>query len=171
LVVLQRLQNNLELGLMVPTSSCLISQLLRYGILTANRFLHRPLELLAPSLDLPKRHLQISNLLLVLQGGVKLLFTVAEAYETSQLAYHKKTSFLLNKITNMKVRATNGYSIELRSSLHGLALLLGKIILEPLLLGSRRLTDMLDLLLKVCDLLLPLHCVLQQVDPAFGPFC
>jgi hypothetical protein len=142
-------------------SSFLISQLLRYGILTVSSFLHYPLELLAPSPDLPKQHLQIWNLLLgVLQGGVNLLFTIAEAYEMSQLAYHKKTSLLLNKIINTKIRPTNGYSIELRSSLYGLALLLGMLVLEPLLFGSRRFTDLLELLLKVSDPLFPLHRVL-----------
>jgi hypothetical protein len=65
-------------------SSFLISQLLRYDILTVTSFLHRLLELLAPSLDLPKRHLQNSNVLLsVLQVIVKLLLTIKEAYETS----------------------------------------------------------------------------------------
>jgi hypothetical protein len=44
------------------------------------------------------------NLLLgVLQGGVKLVFTIAEACEISQLAYHKKTFLLLNKIINTKI--------------------------------------------------------------------
>jgi hypothetical protein len=170
LVILQRLQNNLELNLKTLMSFCLISQLLRYDILTVCSFLHRPLELLAPSLDLLKRHLQVLNLLLsVLQGGVKLLFTVAEAYEMSQLAYHKKTFF--NKIINTKIRPTNGYSIELHSSLHSLALLLDKLVLEPFLFGSRRLTDLLELLLKVGNPLSPPCCVLQQVDSAFGPFC
>jgi hypothetical protein len=47
---------------------------------------------MAPSLNLPERHLQASNLLLgVLQGSVELLFMVAEAYEMSQLAYHQAT--------------------------------------------------------------------------------
>jgi hypothetical protein len=96
LVILQRLQSNLELDLKVPTSSFLISQLLSYGILTISSFFHHPLELLAPSLDLPKRHLQVSNLLLgVFQVVVELFFTITEAYETSQLASHKKTSMLL----------------------------------------------------------------------------
>jgi hypothetical protein len=48
----------------------------------------------------------------------------------------------------------------LRSSLHGLALLLGELVLEPLLFGSRRLTDLFELLLKVDDLLLLLRHVL-----------
>jgi hypothetical protein len=33
------------------------NQLLRYGVLTVGSFLHPPLELLAPSLDVPERHL------------------------------------------------------------------------------------------------------------------
>jgi hypothetical protein len=59
----------------------------------------------------------------------------------------------------------------LRSSLHNLALLLGELVLEPLLFGSCRLTDLLELLLKVGNPLLPLRLVLQQVDLAIGPFC
>jgi hypothetical protein len=77
----------------------------------------------------------------------------------SQLTYHEKTFF--NKITNTKIRPTNGYSIELHSSLHGLALLLGELVLEPLLFGSRRLTDLLELQLKVSNPLFRLHRVLQ----------
>jgi hypothetical protein len=61
--------------------------------------------------------------------------------------------------------------MELRSSLYGLALLLGELVLEPLLLGSRCLTDLLELLLKVDDPLFLLHRVLQQVGPALGSFC
>jgi hypothetical protein len=59
----------------------------------------------------------------------------------------------------------------LRGGLHGLALLLGELVLEPLLFGSRRLTDLLELSLKVDDLLLLLCRILQQVGPAFGPLC
>jgi hypothetical protein len=33
----------------------------------------------------------------------------------------------------------------LRSGLHGLAPLLGELVLEPLLIGGRRLTDLLEL--------------------------
>jgi hypothetical protein len=133
---------------------------LRYGVLTIESFLHHPLEHLAPSLDLPEQHLQVPNLLLgVPQGGVKLLFTVTEAYKMSQLAYYKK--ILLNKIINTTIRPTNGQSIELRSSLCGLMLFFGELVLEPLLFGSRRLTDLLELLLKVGNPLLPLRCVLQ----------
>jgi hypothetical protein len=59
----------------------------------------------------------------------------------------------------------------LRSSLHGLALLLGKLVLEPLLLSGYRLMDLLELLLKVDNPLLLLRRILQQVGPAFGPLC
>jgi hypothetical protein len=52
---------------------------LRYGILTVSSFLHHPLELLAPSLDLPKRHLSGPDLLLgVLQIVVEDLHTIAK---------------------------------------------------------------------------------------------
>jgi hypothetical protein len=57
----------------------------------------------------------------------------------------------------------------LRGGLHGLALLLGELILEPLLFGGCLLTDLLELSLKVNDPLLLLYRILQQVDPAFGP--
>jgi hypothetical protein len=76
----------------------------------------------------------------------------------SQLAYHKKT---FNKIINTKIQPTNGYCIELRSSLHGLVLLLSELALEPLIFGSRCLTDMLELLLKVSNPLFLLRRVLQ----------
>jgi hypothetical protein len=59
----------------------------------------------------------------------------------------------------------------LRSSLHGLALLLGELVLEPLLLGSCRLTGLLELSLKVNNLLLLLRRILKQVGPAFSPLC
>jgi hypothetical protein len=59
----------------------------------------------------------------------------------------------------------------LRSSLYGLALLLDELVLEPLLLGSRCLMDLLELLLKVDDPLFLLRRVLQQVGPALGSFC
>jgi hypothetical protein len=59
----------------------------------------------------------------------------------------------------------------LRGVLHGLALLLGKLILEPFLFGGCRLTDLLELSLKVDDPLLLLRRVLQQVGPTFGSLC
>jgi hypothetical protein len=48
----------------------------------------------------------------------------------------------------------------LRRSLHGLALLLGDLVLEPLLFSSRHLTDLLELLLKVDNPLFLLYCIL-----------
>jgi hypothetical protein len=59
----------------------------------------------------------------------------------------------------------------LRSSLHGLALLLGELVLEPFLFGDRHLTDLLELSLRVEDLLLLVRCNFQQVGPALGPLC
>jgi hypothetical protein len=59
----------------------------------------------------------------------------------------------------------------LRSSLHGLALLRGELVLEPFLLGGRRLTYLVKLSLKVDNPLLLLRCIFQQVGPAFGPLC
>jgi hypothetical protein len=40
-----------------------------------------------------------------------------------------------------------------------------------LFLGSSSLTNLLELSLKVDDLLLLLRCMLQQVGQAFGPLC
>jgi hypothetical protein len=58
----------------------------------------------------------------------------------------------------------------LRGGLHGLALLLSELVLEPLLFGGRRrLTDLFEFSLKVDDPLLLLRCVLQQVGPTYGP--
>jgi hypothetical protein len=71
----------------------------------------------------------------------------------------------------MQIRHTSSHSIELRSSLHGLALLLGELVLEPFLLRGCRLTDLLDLSLKVDDPRLLLRRILQQVGLPFGPFC
>jgi hypothetical protein len=59
----------------------------------------------------------------------------------------------------------------LRSGLHGLAPLLGELILEPLLIGGYRLTDLLELSLKIYNPLFLLLCMLQQVGPALGPLC
>jgi hypothetical protein len=59
----------------------------------------------------------------------------------------------------------------LRSSLYGLALLLGELVREPLLLGNCRLTDLLVLLLRVDTSLFLLYRVLQQVGPTLGLFC
>jgi hypothetical protein len=54
----------------------------------------------------------------------------------------------------MKIQPTSNHGIELRGSLHGLALLLGELIFELLLLGGRRLVDLLELSLKVDNPLL-----------------
>jgi hypothetical protein len=59
----------------------------------------------------------------------------------------------------------------LRSGLHGLAPLLGELVLEPLLIGGRRLTDLLELSLEVDNPLFLLLSMLQQVSPALGPLC
>jgi hypothetical protein len=59
----------------------------------------------------------------------------------------------------------------LRGGLHDLALLLGELILELLILGSSSLADLLELSLKVDNPLLLLHLIIQQVSPAFGSLC
>jgi hypothetical protein len=59
----------------------------------------------------------------------------------------------------------------LRGGLHGLALLLGELVLELLHFGGCRLADLLELSLKVDNPLLFLRRILQQVGPAFGPLC
>jgi hypothetical protein len=59
----------------------------------------------------------------------------------------------------------------LRSSLHGLALLFGELILELLFLDGSSLADLLELSLMVDNTLLFLRRILQQVGPAFGPLC
>jgi hypothetical protein len=79
-------------------------------------------------------------------------------------------TFFPKKIVSIKNRPTGGHSIELRSGLHDLALLLRELVLEPFLLGCHRLTDLLELSLKVDNPLLFLRCILQQAGPAFSPF-
>jgi hypothetical protein len=59
----------------------------------------------------------------------------------------------------------------LRSSLHGLALLFGELILELLFLDGSSLADLLEVSLMVDNKLLFLRRILQQVGPAFGPLC
>jgi hypothetical protein len=59
----------------------------------------------------------------------------------------------------------------LRGGLHDLALLFGKLVLEPFLFGGCRITDLLELSLKVDDPLFLLRRILQRVGPAFGPLC
>jgi hypothetical protein len=59
----------------------------------------------------------------------------------------------------------------LHSGLHDLAPFLGELVLEPLLIGGRRLMDFLELSLNVDNpLFLPL-CMLQRVSPSLGPLC
>jgi hypothetical protein len=71
----------------------------------------------------------------------------------------------------MKIRPISSHSIQLRSSLHGLALLLGELVLEPFLLGGRCLADLLELSLKVDNPLLLLRRIFEQVGMAFDPLC
>jgi hypothetical protein len=81
------------------------------------------------------------------------------------------TTFFSKGIINTKIQPTSRHGIKLRGSLHGLALLLDKLILELLLLDGCRLADLLELLLKVDNLLFFICPILQQVGPAFGPLC
>jgi hypothetical protein len=60
----------------------------------------------------------------------------------------------------MNIRPTSSHSIELHSSLHGLALLFGELVLEPFLLSGCRLMDLREFSLKVDNPLLLLGCVL-----------
>jgi hypothetical protein len=48
-----------------------------------------------------------------------------------------------------RLKPTSSRSVKLRSGLHGLASLLGELVLELLLIGGRCLTDLLELSLKV----------------------
>jgi hypothetical protein len=93
---------------------------------------------------------------------------VVELCKRQQLEYNQKTSIF--EIVSIKNRPTNGHSIELRSGLHGLVPLLGELVLESFLLSRRRLTNLLELSLKVDDPLLLLRRILQQVGPALGTF-
>jgi hypothetical protein len=70
-----------------------------------------------------------------------------------------------------RLKPTNSCSIKLRSGLHGLAPLLSERILEPLLIGGCRLTNLLELSLKVGNPLFLLLGMPQQVGPALGPLC
>jgi hypothetical protein len=86
LVILQCLQNHLEIDLKVLSSSFLISQLLRYGVLTVNSLLHHPFGLLAPSLDLLKCHLQGPNLSFgVLQVVFEVILTLMEICNSQEV--------------------------------------------------------------------------------------
>jgi hypothetical protein len=59
----------------------------------------------------------------------------------------------------------------MRSGLHSLAPLLSELVLKPLLISSRCLTDLHELSLKVDKPLFLLIGMLQQVAPALGPLC
>jgi hypothetical protein len=80
-------------------------------------------------------------------------------------------TFFSKGIVNIRIRPTSSHCIELRDSLHGLALLLGELILELLLLSGCRLANPLELSLKVYNLLIFLRRILQQVSPALSPLC
>jgi hypothetical protein len=82
-----------------------------------------------------------------------------------------KTIFFTKEIISIKIQPTSSHSVELRSSFHGLASLLGKLILEPLLLGGYRLAGLLELSPKVDNPLFFIHLILQQVRPNFGSLC
>jgi hypothetical protein len=62
-------------------------------------------------------------------------------------------------------------SVKLRSGLHGLAPFLNKLVLEPLLVGGCRLTNLPELSLKVSNTLFLLLGMPQLVGPALGPLC
>jgi hypothetical protein len=68
-------------------------------------------------------------------------------------------------------RPTSSSSVKLRSGLHGLAPLLGELILELLFLGGSSLADLPKLSLKVDNPLFLLRRMLQQVGSALGPLC
>jgi hypothetical protein len=59
------------------------------------------------------------------------------------------------------IRSTSSRSVKLCSSLHGLALLLGELILELLFLGGSSLVDLLEPSRKVNNPLLLLRRILQ----------
>jgi hypothetical protein len=125
---------------------------------------------LAHDFGLPERYLQIPSLAL---GGhesiLHLLFAVMELCKMQQLA-HCQTTFSSTKVTNVKNRPTGGHSVELRSGLYGLALLLGELVFEPLFLHCSRFMDLFELPLKVEDQLFLLGRILRQVGPALSTF-
>jgi hypothetical protein len=129
-----------------PTSYGLISQLLRYGVLTLSGLLHRPFEFQASSLDLPNLAVQALNLA---PGGhqsiFQLFFAVTEICTcNSQLAAN---DLLFKK--GQRLKLTSSLSVKLRSGLHGPAPFLSKLVFEPLLISDHRLTNLPELSLKV----------------------
>jgi hypothetical protein len=80
-------------------------------------------------------------------------------------------TFFSKRIVNTKIQPTSSHGIKLRDSLHGLALLLSELILEPFLSGGCRLVDLLDISLEVDNPLLLRRLILQQVGPALSSLC
>jgi hypothetical protein len=73
-------------------------------------------------------------------------------------------TFSSTKITNIINQPTGGHSFELRSGLYGLAPLLSKLVLEPLLLCRCRFTDLFELSVKVEDPLFLLGRIPSRSD-------
>jgi hypothetical protein len=68
-----------------------------------------------------------------------------------------------------RLKLTSSCSVKLRSGLHGLAPFLSKLVLEPLLVGGCRLTNLPELSLKVGNTSFLLLGMPQLVGPALGP--
>jgi hypothetical protein len=68
-----------------------------------------------------------------------------------------------------RLKFTCSRSVKLRSGLHGLAPFLSELVLEPLLAGGCRLTNLPELSLKVGNMLFSLLDMSQLVGPALGP--
>jgi hypothetical protein len=70
-----------------------------------------------------------------------------------------------------RLKLTSSRSVKLHSGLHGLAPLLSKLVLKPLLIGGCRLTNLPELSLKVGNTLFLLLGMPQLVGPDLGPLC
>jgi hypothetical protein len=70
-----------------------------------------------------------------------------------------------------RLRLTCSRNVKLRSGLHSLAPFLSKLILEPLLVGGCRLTNLPELSLKVGNTSFLLLGMPQLVGPALGSLC
>jgi hypothetical protein len=68
-------------------------------------------------------------------------------------------------------KLTSSHSVKLRSGLHSLAPFLSELVLEPLIVGGRRLTNLLELSLKVGNVLFFILGMPQLVGPTLGPLC
>jgi hypothetical protein len=68
-------------------------------------------------------------------------------------------------------KLTSSRSVKLPSGLHGLAPFLSKLVLEPLFVGGRHLTNLPELSLKVGNTLFFLLGMPQLVGLALGPLC